>query len=150
MFELGNLCLLQGHIRALKIRAGIDHVLIEPEPIEVIAEIVVMMDVLFGSFLIIGPGPCVGRPQLQQPLHSIRADLGEAAVNLGQKLHQVAAHLYRPLTISISKSNIWRAQQGVKRRTGFYREGGERRLGADLNGVTIPQTHDDPGSADEP
>src|SRR5262245_49158648 len=49
MIELRDLSLLQSHIGSREVRAGVDHPLIEPEPIEVVAEVIVAVDVVAGA-----------------------------------------------------------------------------------------------------
>ena len=52
--HLGNLRLLERAALIREIRAGIHHLLIEPQAVEVVAEIVVAVDVLSGGLQVVG------------------------------------------------------------------------------------------------
>src|SRR5262249_31764955 len=58
--HLGRLRLFEREIRLSKIGAGVDHFLIEPEFVEMISEIVMMMNVVPGAAEIVGIGPGPG------------------------------------------------------------------------------------------
>ena len=52
--ELGALRLLERDVGMLEIRAGVDHLVVEPRPVEVVAEVVVVVDVPARTGLVVG------------------------------------------------------------------------------------------------
>ena len=70
--HLGPLGLLEGGVLVRVVRARVDHLLVEPEPVEIVAEVVVVVDVGLRA----GPGIPAGpvEPRLQTALPGVARD----------------------------------------------------------------------------
>ena len=87
MIHLGLLGRLEAHLGLRKISAGVLHLGIEPQPIKIVANIVMMMNVLSRTIGGIGSGLA-----LLQPLHQLYwpPHLGDTCERLYQEPDQIA------------------------------------------------------------
>jgi hypothetical protein len=80
--ELGPLGLLQGQRRGLEVGAGVDQLVVEPQPVEVVAEVVVVLRLAASQALDAGRDPPRRRGGLRPPLEDGLEASGQASPHL--------------------------------------------------------------------
>src|SRR5690554_1346102 len=102
-FQLGELCLFQGHVGTLEIGTGILHGLpIQPELVEVIAQVIVVVDIVPSLADSRGAGRLVSPDGFQQPRTTV-LELAQGKVDSLHKGTQITFNLYAPCSVQIPK-----------------------------------------------
>jgi len=138
--DVVHLCLLrrlQGHIGLGKIRTGVLHLCIQPEPVKIVADIVVVMNILSRARLGVGP-----RLALLHLLHQFGDALWLRHTKRGnQKIHQIAVYGDLSTREGLTKSSIALAQQlnqGIACMDMSSRDGLSR---GRMNCKAVPENH---------
>ena len=106
MVHLRNLRFLEGGIRALVVSARVHQALVQPEAIEVVAQIVVMMNVLLGALVGVPAGP--GQPAKQRSLELSDPNPVDGAVESGQDLDQITLNADSTRAHTVAESELRR------------------------------------------
>jgi hypothetical protein len=136
MFQLGLLRLLERGRRGGEVRAGIDHTGVQPEPVELVSDVVMMVNVLAGPAEA-DRAETAGQPSLEGISH--RARLGRREVDRLQKGHQVALDVDGALRVALPKLKVGMSKQPQQCRACLDPHVRNRRCRACGECLTVPQ-----------
>ena len=111
--HLRLLGLLQRRLAVLVVGAGVDHALVEPEPVEVVAQVVVVVDVLAGAAegVLAGAGEAAEDRLLER-----RAGLAvHGAIGPVEHVDQIALDLDASCAVAVPEAELRRADDGPQR-----------------------------------
>ncbi len=143
VIELRLLGLLDGEVGLRIVRAGVLHLAIEPQAIEFIAQIVMVVDVRLRARQGIEARTPGHQPVRAREQHAVGEAHGPARVQLAQHLHQIAVDAQATGAVLVAEGNILHRQQAVQRRPGADGDGADGLGGghAYLRAVPQPNAH---------
>ena len=141
VFQFGQLGLLQGQVGLLVVGAGVLHGgLVQPQAVEVVTQVVVVMDVFLG-FVDAGGAGVVVFPQGIQPAGPALPGLVDGPVQGFHEVGQVALHRQSPGAVQVAEGQVGVGDQSVERLGVLQVQGkpGFLALGGDLCPVPQPE-----------
>ena len=143
--ELRALRLLQGRLRRVVVRTGVDHLLVEPQAVEVVAQIVVVVDVAARAGG--GVGTRLRQPAQQAALGGGRTRAIHASITSREHVDEVALDLDAPCAERIPESKLG-IQDRRKQCAAITKDDAPVAFARQAAGVfTVPQGERDVGPA---
>ena len=144
VIELRALRLLEREARILEVRAGVDEVCVEPARVEIVAEVVVVVDVVARAVLRVAMPARAER--VQQVARRARRALRRAEYGF-DRLREIALDLELAVGIGLAEAEARIAQQAPERAPSAQVHARDRALlGADLR--TVPEDEGDGWTSD--
>ncbi len=137
--ELRDLCLLQGRIRRREIRARVDHLVVQPQTIEVVPDVVVMMHVLASGARVVR--------SLPQPPRTTRTR--ERAVDGFEQFEEIALDIDEARHVGLTEIELGIPHPPVEGRPLLEYQGRDRRARTRGQFKAVPQHESDGGALDE-
>ncbi len=136
MFHLGVLRLIQGRVRRREVRAGVRHGRAQPQGIELVTYVVVMMNVFARAMQRIGRPPVQPLPDASQRRNGIAARAGRALIQHLDEPAEIAFDLDLADAVQLAELQIGIPAQTHQRGSIRNVQGRHRVLGADA--LAIP------------
>lgn len=148
MVELRHLGLSQRRIGCFEVRAGVDHLLVQPQFVELVAEVVVVMHVVLRAVKRVSLQGREPRPQLL-PLVAARRPFGVGPGYFVYELLEISMDLDQSAAVVFAEAHRRRAQQFEQHRPIADLHLRDRRLVRATELLAVPELHGDPRIAHE-